>query len=153
MSTCWNKLVSLPNPETFCVVGKPMPLNQCEYIIPIGKDYHDLNSLIKYNMITNEYKTFMPFKAHLSCRPDSAAIDTKNAMLYIPGNSGIFQIDLTTKESKLISKKIFKYQSSTIIINNNLHIFHYPTPDEIDHAAWDTALFNFDFCICISIDF
>ena len=134
MSVCWKELSNVPLEDLtiHTRVAKPVPLNQYEYLIPMGKDLNSLKSIIKYSAVTNEYSTFLSFQDALVCRINSGVNDTENQTMYIPGKEGILKIDLVTKSFEYVSKTQFRYGLSTIILNNKLHVFHYPTKPIID---------------------
>ena len=133
MSDVWQSLPAIPDnlDKHKTRVGKPIRFSRNEYLLPIG-EIDSLSTILLYNVTNNEYDTFMQFKKNMAVRLDSAAIDIENQMIYIAGHAGILQIDLTTKTTRFVSKKRFKYSLSTIITNDKLYIFHFPIAEDRD---------------------
>ena len=73
-------------------------------IIPLGTYPNNISSLVKYDTLKKKCSKFMQFKEPLPCRYNSLSIDQDNEAIYVPFSTGIYKIDLKSKEPKLILK-------------------------------------------------
>ena len=124
MAEIWQQVGSVPLICEFPYIGKAVILNQSEYLIPTGTANDSLDSLFLYNIRTDAFSTFMKFRDGLSCNINSAAIDIQSEMIYIPGTSGIVQIDLRSITWSYSSYKEYSNSLSTTIKDQRLYILH-----------------------------
>ena len=104
----WRKL----NPPPNAIFSELLSLNDNEFIVvPQRPDlqnqtYKDCNGIHKYNAINNKWTKIFDYPQDFESLAHKAAIDIKNNIIYICNEEKLFEINLITKNVKMIKNEM-----------------------------------------------